>query len=158
MSTGWTSEKARAHRALHQALIHGDVPPKPRVCTECKKSSKRSLHAHHHKGYKPPNDIDVIWLCDSCHAKEECARRVAGGAAPVSNTGGRANAARIARMTPEQKAEQWAKRNTTWFARTTPEQRSEAARRGQMKVPPSQRIANASKAGKLGAAARWEKH
>lgn len=48
------------HRAIRQGLL-----VKPKFCQECGKEKR--LEGHHHKGYEPPNDIDVIFLCRSCH-------------------------------------------------------------------------------------------
>ncbi len=38
----------------------------PDVCSGCLRVSK--VEAHHHLGYEKTHQLDVVWLCRSCHA------------------------------------------------------------------------------------------
>ncbi len=40
----------------------------PGNCQKCNSTDK--LYAHHHNGYEPPHEIDVVFLCQSCHQLE----------------------------------------------------------------------------------------
>jgi hypothetical protein len=53
---------AKAHAAVLRSVKRGEIV-RPNHCTDC--NEKRKLHAHHHRGYERP--LDVEWLCASCH-------------------------------------------------------------------------------------------
>src|SRR5579872_5237587 len=54
-------EKRRAHAAVHKAILSGKLvrPDRCQLCwIECKPQG------HHQDHF---NQLDVIWLCDTCH-------------------------------------------------------------------------------------------
>jgi ribosomal protein S27AE len=53
------SSRSRVYRAVHDALIAGDLVPTP--CDDC---GSENVQAHHDDYDKP---LDVRWLCSSCH-------------------------------------------------------------------------------------------
>lgn len=53
--------KMQAWSAVGNAIIRGDIE-KPSQCSKCK--SQEKLHGHHEDYEK---QLDVIWLCHSCH-------------------------------------------------------------------------------------------
>lgn len=55
--------KKEAYRIYNSALKNGSLF-RPNVCSRC--GSKTSNIDGHHLDYRFP--LDVIWLCDSCHA------------------------------------------------------------------------------------------
>lgn len=57
--------KKNARAKLQYALRIGEVI-KPKLCRKC--GLKKLLSAHH-RDYGLP--LDVLWLCDPCHAKED---------------------------------------------------------------------------------------
>jgi hypothetical protein len=59
-----------AHDRVRYALETG-VLKRPRRCSRCRKRCKPD--AHHHQGYKPPHDLDIVWLCKYCHIREHFA-------------------------------------------------------------------------------------
>lgn len=63
-----TKTKRRAYTALHKAIRLGEIV-RPDRCEECKR--KVVVQGHHHLGYDPPHDLDVQWLCISCHRRAE---------------------------------------------------------------------------------------
>ena len=56
-----------AKSAVQSALRSGRLF-RPEKCSFCNKKSKRGI-AHHHRGYKKKNRLNIQWLCDSCHKK-----------------------------------------------------------------------------------------
>lgn len=62
-------EKVRSHNRVNKAVRSGRLI-KPNECENCGRSDAR-LEGHHHKGYEPPNDLDVQWLCRPCHRKAD---------------------------------------------------------------------------------------
>ena len=56
--------KAKAQWQVYWAIKKG-VLLRPPICSEC--GLKRTIQAHHHKGYKEESWLDVIWLCIPCH-------------------------------------------------------------------------------------------
>jgi hypothetical protein len=56
-------QKVYCHDAVYKALKKG-ILKKPDLCSKC--GLKKTIHAHH-KDYSKP--LDVVWLCNSCHAK-----------------------------------------------------------------------------------------
>ena len=62
-------EKIRAVNKVNKAVRYGRLN-KASACERCDRSDVR-LEGHHHKGYQPPNDLDVQWLCRSCHRKAD---------------------------------------------------------------------------------------
>jgi len=64
-------DKARA--AVKRALGRGQIA-RPTECEYCGKSGQTKdgrsfIHAHHYLGYGYP--LEVIWLCPTCHFKED---------------------------------------------------------------------------------------
>ncbi len=53
-----------AEEKIRRRILWGEikVPPK---CQDCGKKSK--LHAHHYLGYDKEHELDVMFLCQSCH-------------------------------------------------------------------------------------------
>lgn len=68
------SAKDRARGAVRSALIRGRLV-RPDRCQKCgqkpptAKDGRSLIHAHHHKGYECP--LDVEWLCVTCHFEED---------------------------------------------------------------------------------------
>jgi hypothetical protein len=58
-------EKRNAWMVLNTAIARGDIR-KPNRCESCNKSG-RLIEAHHWKGYDDAHQLDVQWLCRSCH-------------------------------------------------------------------------------------------
>lgn len=63
------NEKARATDKVHYAVKHNKIQ-KPNVCSRCNKTC--TPQAHHYDYTKP---LDVIWLCEKCHAEIHVALR-----------------------------------------------------------------------------------
>jgi hypothetical protein len=110
-----TEAQRRAGQAVARALREG-VLVRPAACERCGRPPKHALVGHHHNGYEPPHELDVRWLCRSCHATEHVP--------PGRTTGGRAGAA-------------------AYLTSTTAEQRTEIARRAALSVPREQRVTHA---------------
>ena len=62
-------EKKSAHEAVRRAIKKG-VLTRPTSCTQCG-NSKMRIEAHHHRGYAKENQLDVVFLCTSCHRASE---------------------------------------------------------------------------------------
>ena len=62
-------EHKRAHEAVRRAIRKG-VLVRPKACTKCGQSNMR-IEAHHHKGYAKEHQLDVVFLCTSCHRASE---------------------------------------------------------------------------------------
>jgi len=64
-------ERRHAYTLLREALRRGEIR-RPAHCSECGKRPRpnprgwKTIHAHHHRGYKHP--LDVQWLCQACHS------------------------------------------------------------------------------------------
>lgn len=59
------SQMYKAQKITNRAVRDGLIT-KPRRCSKCKKVTPyRSLHLHHRNYAKP---LDVVWLCNGCHA------------------------------------------------------------------------------------------
>jgi hypothetical protein len=56
-------EKYKAHNAVNNALRDGKIT-KPSACEIC--GNERPLHGHHYDYALP---LDVIWICEECHAQ-----------------------------------------------------------------------------------------
>lgn len=60
-------EKARARKALKDAVRRGQIV-KPPACQACGSlTPKHQLHGHHDDYAKP---LSVVWLCAACHGIE----------------------------------------------------------------------------------------
>lgn len=59
----------RAHNAVARAIKSGKMN-RPAECSRCGNSRQR-IEAHHHNGYEGPAILDVVFLCTSCHRREE---------------------------------------------------------------------------------------
>lgn len=58
-------EAVKARSLVATALRRGTIV-KPKECSSCgTETPSRRLHAHHHRGYENP--LDVQWLCSWCH-------------------------------------------------------------------------------------------
>ena len=55
---------SKAWNAVSRALKRGDLKKEP--CVVC---GDPNVHAHHPNGYDNP--LDVMWMCRSCHQREE---------------------------------------------------------------------------------------
>jgi hypothetical protein len=62
-------EKKSAHEAVRRAIKKG-VLTRPTSCTQCG-NSKMRIEAHHHLGYAREHQLDVVFLCTSCHRASE---------------------------------------------------------------------------------------
>ena len=62
-------EKKSAHEAVRRAIKKG-VLIRPKKCTQCGNSNMR-IEAHHHLGYAREHQLDVVFLCTSCHRASE---------------------------------------------------------------------------------------
>ena len=60
-------EKRVAHCAVSNAVRDGKLI-KPSFCTKCGKSGC-TIYGHHWS-YLPEHQLDVLWVCSSCHGKE----------------------------------------------------------------------------------------
>jgi len=60
--------KAAARRAVTIAVARGELI-RPSTCSAC--DAKCHPSAHHHKGYEEESWLDVLWLCNRCHAQVE---------------------------------------------------------------------------------------
>jgi hypothetical protein len=56
-------ERKKANMAVSNAIRDGRLH-RPSICIDCNKNCKPEGH---HEDYSKP--LDVIWLCQSCHAK-----------------------------------------------------------------------------------------
>ncbi len=54
-----------ARAALYVAVKLGKIK-RPKACERCG-TSKHRIEGHHHKGYSKEFELDVQWLCPSCH-------------------------------------------------------------------------------------------
>ena len=59
----------KAHSAVFRAIKRGDLI-RPTSCSLCGESEQR-IEAHHHLGYEVRHQLDVVFLCTSCHRSEE---------------------------------------------------------------------------------------
>lgn len=53
-----------ARTAVSNAVRDGRLD-KPSCCSNCGRSGR--IEAHHHLGYEPEHQLDVVWLCPPCH-------------------------------------------------------------------------------------------
>ena len=62
------SQQVKARAKVRDRVAKGKMPPASSLpCVRC----NRPAHEyHHHLGYDPPNDLDVIPVCRECHRKE----------------------------------------------------------------------------------------
>jgi hypothetical protein len=60
------SNKEKVNAVLRQAVWSKKIK-KPKACSQCGSSDKR-ICGHHHNGYLKGRELDVVWLCDSCHS------------------------------------------------------------------------------------------
>lgn len=64
--------KWRAYWHVKNALDKGELV-RPEVCDNCGKRSRKdefgrkTIQAHHYKGYAEAHYMDIIWLCTACH-------------------------------------------------------------------------------------------
>src|SRR4051794_28002367 len=75
VKTHYNSLIATARAAIGYAIKTGRIKP-PINCQSCgvtptRRDGKRAIQAHHHNGYK--DKLDVVWLCQSCHAQAHLA-------------------------------------------------------------------------------------
>jgi hypothetical protein len=56
--------KNRARALLNKRVREGVIVPPP-SCSKCGIVGK--VEGHHHRGYEPPFQLDVVWLCKPCH-------------------------------------------------------------------------------------------
>jgi hypothetical protein len=57
--------RGRAVGAVHRAVERGDlIPVRTRQCVKCDKPAEQY---HHHKGYAPEHQLDIIPVCVLCH-------------------------------------------------------------------------------------------
>ena len=131
-----TPDQQRAGKAVAYALRNGTLV-RPDHCEHCggDNANGRALSAHHHNGYEPGHELDVIFLCDSCHSKEHSAVIGARGRLRVQ----------MERFTPEQRTVWRRKGGLVANAKLTPEERSAAGLKGAInanaKRTPEQRAA-----------------
>ena len=60
------SPREQVNAKLRYSVWSGRIK-KPENCSKCGVTGKR-ICGHHHNGYSKKHDLDVVWLCDSCHA------------------------------------------------------------------------------------------
>jgi hypothetical protein len=58
-------EQIKARDAVNHAIAAGRLTRDP-----CERCGNPETHGHHHLGYAPEHQLDVIWLCHSHHARE----------------------------------------------------------------------------------------
>lgn len=56
--------KRRAAKAVRVAIVDGRLI-RPQQCSRCGEGGR--IEGHHHKGYAPEHQLDVVWLCKRCH-------------------------------------------------------------------------------------------
>ncbi len=59
-----TRELVRIYSKVLYAVRTGKLTRQPCHCGEVR------VHAHHHNGYGPGHELDVVWLCPKHHRKE----------------------------------------------------------------------------------------
>ncbi len=68
-------EKRRARRVVQMRVRRGQLPrPGSLPCAKCGKTASgtgKRHEYHHHNGYSPGHQADVIPLCSTCHSCEE---------------------------------------------------------------------------------------
>lgn len=57
-----TRERARIGAKVRYAVRTGRLVRQP-----CLKCGSERVHAHHHNGYAPEHELDVVWLCPKHH-------------------------------------------------------------------------------------------
>ena len=58
------NHKILARKAVLRAVKKGIIVI-PDMCSKCLSQTK--LESHHHLGYTEEHQLDVLWLCSSCH-------------------------------------------------------------------------------------------
>lgn len=134
-------EKQLRHKVremVRYAVKRGELI-KPSSCERCGEEHPSSyITAHHHKGYEPPNELDVQWLCRKCHGAvhggvlnipAEVHRRTMTAINDALGPEGRRERARHAALSvsPEQRVINTKKAraaSTSWYGTMTPEERS----------------------------------
>jgi hypothetical protein len=62
-------ERPPAWYKVKRAMLDGTLPhPSSLDCVACGSPAE---HYHHHNGYLPPHELDVIALCRDCHVKAD---------------------------------------------------------------------------------------
>lgn len=64
--------RSKAYEAVRQAKRTGRLK-RPSRCSKCKKFCKPE--AHHHKGYRRKDWLNVLWLCTGCHRFSDLAMK-----------------------------------------------------------------------------------
>lgn len=59
-----------AHRRVETALKYGELI-RPNICEHCREATYTVAH---HEDYRKP--LEVVWLCDVCHAKRHVELRL----------------------------------------------------------------------------------
>lgn len=63
--------KHAARRLLERKVACGEIV-KPTRCQHCQHEFEvHQIQGHHHNGYAPEHQLDVVWLCDDRHKKED---------------------------------------------------------------------------------------
>lgn len=59
-------KRRKARKAITNAIATGKIPPASSLQCSCGNPAKEY---HHHKGYEPEHQLDVIPVCKKCHKK-----------------------------------------------------------------------------------------
>ena len=66
--------RTKAWQALTNAVHRGQITKAP-ACQACGHSDVGHLHGHHHRGYARADQLNVLWLCATCHTEAHRAMR-----------------------------------------------------------------------------------
>ena len=60
----WVREHTRIQQRVRRAVERGFLVKRP-----CEVCGDPIVHGHHHKGYAPEHELDVVWLCVTHHVE-----------------------------------------------------------------------------------------
>jgi hypothetical protein len=60
--------KQRAYNAVHRAILKGELPSLSSLQCSTPTCTNTAQVYHHHMGYAPPNQTNVVPMCKRCHA------------------------------------------------------------------------------------------
>lgn len=72
----YESRSRKARTLVTKAIEHGELLRGPCYC------GRTDVEAHHHNGYAPGHELDVVWLCPTHHKKAHVEMRAKGTSAP----------------------------------------------------------------------------
>lgn len=129
MDPGLVEVRRAAYVAVQRALRDRKLI-RPERCEDCggHPRAPRGLYGHHHNGYDGEHQLDVVWLCETCHGRTHC------GPSTWQN------------VSREKRSERMRAVAHVWHETSTPEQRSEAVRKAWANATPEERNQRAAKA------------